>query len=144
MGAPGFALVLLAAGALPALAARAISRTVPATAASTNFICGGPNAAHVPCRFSTPSGNIRCVWTPAPDQVECVRLATGRAYRLRSTGHAHAIRLSLPHRGQTLPRNQQLEFPGSFSCRDTYLTMTCNQNFLSGSFRLAPQGSRAT
>jgi hypothetical protein len=115
-----------------------------ARASAGHFICGGPNAAHVPCRFSTPSANIRCLWTPVPNRVECVRLATGRAFRLGPTGHAKAIRLSLPHRGQTLAPNQQLEFPGSFSCHDSYLTMTCNQNFLSGSFRLAPHGSRST
>jgi hypothetical protein len=108
-----------------------------ARAGAVHAICSGPNSAHVPCHFSTPSGNIRCVWTPVPNNVACVLRATGRAYRLRPTGHARAITLRLARRGQTLPRNQQLVFPQSLSCRDTKRTMVCNQDFGTGAFTLA-------
>jgi hypothetical protein len=138
---PSIAVCALAAAAALTTASAAGHRGASAAA---HFICSGANAARVPCRFSTPSGNVRCVWMPVPNNVACVRIATGRAFRLRPTGHAKAIRLKLARRGQILPRNQQLEFPESMSCHDTYLSMTCNQNFLAGSFRLAPHGSRAT
>jgi hypothetical protein len=72
-----------------------------------------------------------------------VLLATGRAYRLRPTGKAKAVRLSLSHRGETLPTNQQLVFPQSLSCHDTKTTMTCNQDFGLGFFKLARKGSRS-
>jgi hypothetical protein len=117
----------------------AASGTPPATAA--RGIC---SSAKAPCHFSTPSGNIRCLWTPKPNNVACVMLSNGRAYRLRSTGKAKAIALKLATRGQTLPRNQQLVFPGSFSCRDTNRTMICNQDFLSGAFTLAPGHSHSS
>jgi hypothetical protein len=98
----------------------------------------------VPCRFSTPSGNIRCLWTPSPNSVECELLATGRAYRLRPSGHARRVRIALGRRGQTLPTDQQLVFPQDMSCVDTRTTMTCSQDFGLGSFRLAPHGSRGS
>jgi hypothetical protein len=102
------------------------------------------NSAKVPCHFSTPSGNIRCLWTPKPNNVACVMLANGRAYRLRSTGKAAAIQLKLATRGQTLALNEQLVFPGSYSCRDTRSTMICNQDFLTGAFTLAPGHSHSS
>jgi len=73
-----------------------------------------------------------------------VLLATGRAYRLRPTGHARRITLRLLRRGQTLPTNQQLVFPGSLSCHDTRTSMTCNQDFGLGAFTLARRRSRAS
>ena len=115
-----------------------------ATAAKAHAICSAPGSAKVLCRFSTPSGNIRCVWTPTPNNVACVLRSTGRAYRLRPTGRAKAIRLRLARRGQTLPRTQQIVFPGSLSCRDTRRTMICNQDFSTGAFTLAPKGSHGS
>jgi hypothetical protein len=112
--------------------------------AAARTICSGPNSAKVPCHFSTPSGNIRCVWTPVPNNVACVLRATGRAFRLRPTGRAKAIRLRLARRGSALPRNQQLVFPASLSCRDTRRTMTCNQDFGRGAFTLAPGHSHGS
>jgi hypothetical protein len=112
--------------------------------AAVHYACTGPNSARVPCHFSTPSGNIRCVWMPNPNNVACELLASKRAFRLRPTGRAKAIRLRLARRGQTLPRNQQVVFPQSLSCHDTKTTMTCNQDFGSGAFKLAPKGSRSS
>jgi hypothetical protein len=111
--------------------------------AKSHYACSGPNSAKAPCHFSTPSGNIRCVWTPKPNNVACELLANGRAYRLRPTGKAKAIGLRLARRGQTLPRNQQVVFPQSLSCHDTNTTMTCNQDFGFGEFELAPGGSQS-
>jgi hypothetical protein len=108
-----------------------------ARSGAVHAICSGASAAKVPCHFSTPSGNIRCVWTPAPNNVACVLRSTGRAYRLRPSGRAKAIRLRLARRGQTLPGNQQIVFPQSLSCRDTKRTMVCNQDFGTGAFTLA-------
>jgi hypothetical protein len=109
--------------------------------AAVRFACSGPGSAHVPCHFSTPSGNIRCVWTPSPESVACELLATRRAYRLRPTGSARPVTLRLARRGETLPLSQQLAFPHSLSCHDTRTTMTCNQDFGTGAFTLAPHGS---
>jgi hypothetical protein len=111
--------------------------------ASGHFACSGPNSAKVPCHFSTPSGNIRCLWTPAPNTVACELVASGRGYRLRPSGKAKAIRLALHRRGETLPTNQQLVFPESLSCHDTKTTLTCNQDFGLGFFKLARKGSRS-
>jgi hypothetical protein len=116
----------------------------PARGHASTFPCSGPNAAHVPCRFSTPSGNIRCLWTPSPNNVVCELLSSGRAYKLRPTGPAKRVRIALGRRGQTLPTNQQLVFPQSLSCMDTRTTMTCSQDFGLGQFKLAPHGSRAS
>jgi hypothetical protein len=121
--------------------AAANAEGTPARAAASHAICSGANSAEVPCRFSTPSGNIRCLWTPKPNNVACVLRENGRAYRLRPSGKAKAISLKLARPGRTLPLNQQIVFPDSLSCRDTKRTMVCNQDFGSGAFTLAPRGS---
>lgn len=126
----------LSAGAPGALAGSGVS-------VSARFACSKPNSSKVPCRFSTPSGNIRCLWTPIPNNVACELVARGRGYRLRPSGKAKAIHLTLSKRGETLPTNQQLVFPQSLSCHDTKTTMTCNQDFGLGFFKLAPKGSRS-
>jgi hypothetical protein len=134
--------VLIALLALPSsVAAIAPTPATGPTAVAARGIC---NSAKAPCHFSTPSGNIRCLWTPKPNNVACVMLANGRAYRLRSTGKARAIQLKLARRGQTLALNEQLVFPGSYSCRDTRSTMICNQDFLTGAFTLAPGHSHSS
>jgi hypothetical protein len=115
-----------------------------ARGAAVHYACSGPKSSKVPCHFSTPSGNIRCLWTPSPNNVACELLASGRAYRLRPTGRAKAIKLKLARRGQTLPRSQQIVFPQSLSCHDTNTTMTCNQDFGTGAFKLAPKGSHSS
>jgi hypothetical protein len=111
--------------------------------ASVHYACSSPNSAHVPCRFSTPSGNIHCLWTPSPNTIVCELLSSGRAYRLRPTGKAKAVAVHLARRGETLPRSQQLVFPESLSCHDTNTTMTCNQDEGFGEFKLARKGSHA-
>lgn len=113
-----------------------------ARVARVHFACVGRNSAHLPCHFSSPSGNVRCLWTPKPNNVACVAVSSGRAYRLRPTGRAKSIRLTLRRRGETLPTNQQILFPGSLSCHDTSKTMTCNQDFGLGAFTL-PVRARA-
>lgn len=127
--------VLLSAALAPPPASAAPS----GARAATHFACGGP--ATVPCHFATPSGNIRCLWTPKPDNVACERIAVRRGYRLDPTGKAKPIMLNLKTRGETLPTNQQVVFPHALSCRDTNRTMTCNQDFLVGEFFLAQFGS---
>jgi hypothetical protein len=122
----------------------ALANAPRARDASGHFACSGPSSSKVPCHFSTPSGNIRCLWTPTPDNVACELVASGRGYRLRPTGKAKAIRLTLRRRGETLPTDQQLVFPQSLSCHDTKTTMTCNQDFGFGFFKLAPKGSRSS
>jgi hypothetical protein len=138
--------ILLTIGALVAVACLSASPALGAAratqpAAAASFPCTGPGSAKRPCRFGTPSGNIRCLWTPTPNNVACVLRSSGRAYRLRPHGKAKAIELRLGGRGQTLRRNQQLLFPQSLSCRATRTTMTCNQDFGFGAFTLAPRGS---
>jgi hypothetical protein len=149
--------IIRAAAALIAVAAAAIvclSAALPAPApastptggardAHVHYACSGPHSSTVPCHFSTPSGNIRCLWTPSPNNVACERLARRRAYRLRPTGKAKPISLRLRLRGQTLPTNQQVVFPESLSCHDTNTTMTCNQDYGLGEFKLAPRASHA-
>ena len=108
-----------------------------------HFACSKPADAHRRCYFSTPSDDIRCVWTPTPNSVTCELLATGRAYRLRPTGHAKAVNVKLPRRGESLPTNQILTFPDELSCQDTRVAMTCNQDEGFGEFRLSPHGSHA-
>jgi hypothetical protein len=126
----------------PSIAATPLSASaLAAGTAATHYACSAPNSAKLPCHFSTPSGNIRCLWTPKPNSVACVLLASKRAYRLRPTGKAKAIKLRLARRGQRLPTNQQIVFPESLSCHDTKTTMTCNQDFGLGEFELAPNGS---
>jgi len=117
------------------------SRLAADARATVNYACSAPDSASVPCRFSTPSGNVRCLWTPHPNRVSCELLATGRGYRLRPSGHARAVKLRLARRGQTLPTTQELLFPQSLSCHDTRRTMTCNQDYGEGGFTLAPHGS---
>ncbi len=139
---------LVAAAIVCAVLLYAALGSAPAPAAGARdahvkYACSAPNSSKVPCHFSTPSGNIRCLWTPAPDNVACERVATGRAYRLRPTGRARAIKLKLRSRGQTLPTNQQVVFPQSLSCHDTNTTMTCNQDYGLGEFKLARTGSHA-
>jgi hypothetical protein len=138
--------VLVALLALPSTVAAPATATATAGAAGPTAVAarGICNSAKVPCHFSTPSSNIRCVWTPKPNNVACVMLANGRAYRLRSTGKAQAIQLKLAMRGQTLALNEQIVFPGSYSCRDTRSTMVCNQDFLAGAFTLAPGHSHSS
>jgi hypothetical protein len=137
---PGVLLIALLLSA-PA-ASPAASRPAPgAGVARVHAICSGPNSAHVPCRFSTPSGDVRCVWTPKPNNVACKLRGTHHAYRLRPTGRATVVRLSFARAGRALPLNQQLVFPGSLSCRDTRRAMICNQDFGLGAFTLAPSGS---
>jgi hypothetical protein len=121
----------------------AFASAAKARAASGHFACSAPKSAKVPCHFATPSGNIRCLWTPTPNTITCELLATRRGYRLRPSGKAKAIRLTLHRRGETLPTNQQLVFPQSLSCHDTKTTMTCNQDFGLGFFKLARKGSRS-
>jgi hypothetical protein len=138
----------IAGGACAALAASLVAPPAGADArsaarATAHFACSKPNSAKVPCRFSTPSGNIRCLWTPVPNSIECELVASGRGYRLRPTGKAKSIHLSLSRRGETLPKNQQLVFPQSLSCHDTNTTVTCNQDFGLGFFKLARRGSRS-
>ena len=140
-------LVKIAAGAvawlvcLPAAVSFAPPPAVASGASGTvaSHACSRPNSSRVPCHFSTPSGNIRCLWTPTPNNVACELLASGHAYRLRPTGRAQAIKLRLRSRGETLPTNQQIVFPQSLSCQDTKTTMTCNQDFGLGRFKLAPR-----
>jgi hypothetical protein len=106
-----------------------------------HFACNeGPKH---PCYFSNPKDSVRCVWTPTPNRVTCELLATKRAYRLRPTGRARAAVVKLARRGDTLPTNQIVVFPEKLSCQDTKTTMTCNQDFLLGFFKLAVKGSRS-
>lgn len=123
--------------------ARASALASGARGARVHYACVGPNSSNVPCRFSTPSGNIRCLWTPTPNNVACELLASRRGYRLRPTGRAKAISLSLARRGETLPTSQQIVFPQSISCHDTNSTMTCNQDYGLGEFKLAPNARAA-
>jgi hypothetical protein len=141
--------VALAAEAIALCAALAIAAlagsTASAAAANTagHFACSGKNSVKVSCHFSTPSGNIRCLWTPKPNSVACELLATGRGYRLNPTGKAKSIHLHLTKRGETLPTSQDIVFPESLSCHDTKTTITCNQDFGSGFFKLASKGSKS-
>jgi hypothetical protein len=110
--------------------------------AARHFPCSGPNAAHQPCFFSTPNNNIHCQWIPTRKAVECELLSTHLAYRLRPTGSAQRIRMHLWRRGETLPAGPNtLVFPEALSCHGSSTKMTCNQNFGTGVFVLAPHGS---
>jgi hypothetical protein len=141
----GAALALIAA----APSAVAIADTPPTgqgirAVAAGHFPCSGPGAAHAPCYFSTPSGNIHCQWIPARNAVECELLSTHLAYRLRPTGRTQRIRIHLWRRGETLPAGpNQLVFPEALSCHAGTSRMTCNQDFGPGMFVLAPHGSHA-
>jgi hypothetical protein len=144
---------LASAVLLGALCVLAISPTAsggasgtPAAASDTHAVrhtaCNeGPTK---PCRFSNPGDTVRCLWTPSPNTVTCELLATRRAYRLRPTGHARSVRVSLTPRGETLPTSQTVVFPEKLSCRDTKVTMTCNQDEGFGEFRLALHASHGS
>lgn len=125
-----------------ALTARVGTASARAHAAE-HFACSKPADAHRRCYFSTPSDDIRCVWTPSPNSVTCKLLATGRAYRLHPTGHARAVHVELSRRGESLPTNQILAFPDELSCQDTKVAMTCNQDEGFGEFKLSPHGSHS-
>jgi hypothetical protein len=133
-------LLALCAGAVlaaPALSARGGE-------AALHFPCSSPGAAQRPCYFSTPSGNIHCRWTPSSKAVECELLSTRLAYRLRPTGRARRVHVALPHRGEALPAGpNELVFPEALSCHSARRKMTCNQDFGTGLFVLAPHGSHA-
>jgi len=138
--------VRLSAHALICVSAAALACATPpslAASAAVHHACSAPGSAHRPCHFSTPSGNIRCVWTPSPNQVTCELVSRRRTYRLHPKGRAKAVHVSVEARGETLPTSQQIVFPESLSCRDTRRTMTCNQDFGFGEFRLGPHGSHA-
>lgn len=138
----GALIAVLSLSAAFAAASSPASPAAPAAGdAAVHAICSGPNSAKVPCRFSTPSGNIRCVWTPVPNSVACKLRATGRAYRLGATGKAKAVTLKHPLAGRVLPVSQQIVFPSSLSCHDSRTKMTCNQDFGTGAFTLAPGAS---
>jgi hypothetical protein len=142
--APVSALALLALvpAALAAVGPAASGGTRPAAAAARHFPCSAPGAAHRPCYFSTPSGNIHCLWTPRSKAIECELRATRLAYRLRPTGRAQRVHVDLPRRGETLPAGPNtLVFPEALSCHSSRRKMTCNQDFGTGLFVLAPHGS---
>jgi hypothetical protein len=139
--------LLLAAAAACAPNGSALPAGVAQAAASAraaeHFACSGPGAAHRRCYFSTPGGDVRCVWTPNPNSVTCELLATRRAYRLHPTGHAQAVHVKLTRRGEKLPTNQTIVFPDALSCQDTRVAMTCNQDEGFGEFKLSPHGSHS-
>lgn len=148
--APALALVLAVGGVSGSvLTAGAGAQAVSARAqrlrahGAEHFACASHAAAARPCYFSTPSGNVHCVWTPKPNSVTCELQANSRAYRLHPTGPAKAVHVKLTRRGQTLPTNQQLVFPESLSCQDTNTTITCNQDEGFGEFKLSPHGSHS-
>lgn len=106
-----------------------------------HFACNeGPT---LPCHFSNPGDTVRCVWTPSPNTVTCELLATRRAYRLRPTGHSKSVKVKLASRGETLPTDQTVVFPEQLSCRDTKVTMICNQDEGLGEFKLALHASHS-
>jgi hypothetical protein len=139
------ALMLVAAVGAQAGSARTarIGAGVARARAAEHFACSTPTSAHRPCYFSTPSGDVRCVWTPSPNSVTCELLASRRAYRLHPRGHAKAVRVALSRRGETLPANQILTFPEQLSCRASKTAMTCNQDEGFGEFKLSPHSSHA-
>ncbi len=111
--------------------------------AAEHFACSNPADARRKCYFSTPSDDVRCVWTPSPNTVTCELLASGRAYRLRPTGRAEAVHVELTRRGESLPANQILLFPEELSCQATKVVMRCNQDEGFGEFKLSPHGSHS-
>jgi len=130
---------------------RALSGSSGAMSARPAVAVNGHLAEHLacnegptrPCYFSNPKDSVRCVWTPTPNTVTCELLATKRAYRLRPTGSAKAVRVKLSRRGETLPTNQIVLFPEKLSCHDTKTTMTCNQDEGFGEFKLALHASHS-
>jgi hypothetical protein len=140
------AAVVSAVGLLAFLVAQpAPAGAAPKKKAKHHFACSGPKSAKEPCLFSTPSHNIRCLWTPGPSNIVCELVATGHGYQLRASGKAKPIqlKLTLGFNNEELPTNQQIVFPESLSCHDTKTTMTCNQDFGTGFFKLARKGSRS-
>jgi len=140
--------IIAAAAACAALTSTAASfaGATPATPnarTAVHYACSAANSADVPCRFSTPTGNIRCLWTPSPNQVTCELLSNHRAYRLRPTGKAKTVHVTISARGETLPTNQLLTFPESLGCNATRTTMFCGQAYGLGEFKLSPKGSHA-
>jgi alpha-tubulin suppressor-like RCC1 family protein len=105
------------------------------------YVCDGHNALHRPCYFTTPSENIRCVWTPHNDTVLCDDLATGRAYEMGATGPAKRVSVRPPRRGAVLPTNQILNLPGQYDCHDTAAAIGCGQATGEGTFELPTKGS---
>ena len=122
------------------------ARVGPATGrahAAEHFACSNPADARRKCYFSTPSDDVRCVWTPSPNAVTCELLASGRAYRLRPTGKAKAVHVELTRRGERVPANQIVLFPEELSCQATKVVMRCNQDEGFGEFKLSPHGSHS-
>jgi hypothetical protein len=74
--------------------------------------------------------------------VTCELVSRHRSIRLRPSGRAKKVHVSITARGETLPSSQQIVFPDSLSCRDTKKTVTCNQDFGTGEFELGPSGFR--
>jgi hypothetical protein len=145
-----FALAAVFCTAYLSTAGMALAGDRPAKGARHHYPCSGPNSVHAPCYFSTPSGNIRCEWTPVSRSVACELLATGRAYLLRPAGKAKAVKLMLSRRGETLPPRTfgttspfSIVFPQKLSCTDTNTTMTCNQDEGFGFFKLGPKVARS-
>jgi hypothetical protein len=66
-------------------------------------------------------------------------LSSKSGYVLAPSGKAKKVKPNLLRRGETLPTSQQLVFPRGLSCQDTRTTITCNQDFASGVFKLAPK-----
>jgi hypothetical protein len=129
---------------LAALVMLAVCLQARTASAVPHIPCSKPTSAKLPCRFSTPSGNVRCEWTPSSQSVECELLATRLAYRLHPTGKARRVRIGLTRRGETLPAGPySLVFPQKLSCRATRVAMTCNQDEGFGFFELRPRGSRS-
>jgi len=129
----------LALCAAPALADGLSRHAHTDKAPHVRFACSGKGAAKRPCRFSTPANDIHCQWLPSTGAVTCELLSGKRGYVLAPTGKARKVKPNLLRRGETLPTVQQLVFPHGLSCQDTKTTITCNQDFASGSFKLAPK-----
>ena len=128
------ALVLAAGPASVSGAARVHAARAP----HVRFACSSKGAAKRPCRFSTPADDIHCQWLPSTGAVTCELLSSGSGYVLAPSGRARKVKASLHSRGETLPTVQQLVFPHGLSCQDTRTTITCNQDFARGVFKLAP------
>jgi hypothetical protein len=141
----GGVLLLLTSLALTLSAAPAYSDAVtgPAPTAKVHFACSKPDSAKIPCYFSTPSHNIRCIWTPKSQDVMCVRVSSARGFVLHPTGKAKPVKVNLMHPGELLPMSQQIVFPQSLSCHDTKVSITCNQDEGTGFFTIGPNGSKS-
>lgn len=128
-------LLLLLAGVLAAAPA--------ARAGHVHFACSKPTSAKIPCYFSTPSRNIRCIWTPHSQNVTCVRVSSRRGFVLTPAGKARHVKMHLRHVGETLPMIQEIVFPQRLACHDTKTSITCNQSEGPGFFTIGPRGSRS-